>query len=217
MTEAPARVQIWDWPTRIFHWAIVLLIPVLWWTAEEDMMDRHMLAGKVMLGLLLFRILWGFLGSSAARFSSFVRGPRAVMSYLNGRAVHVLGHNPLGGWSVVAMLSLLSAQVGLGLFASDEDGLESGPLAHWIDYETAEEVAEIHATLFNAILVLIGFHIAAILFYAAVRRSDLVTPMLVGTRAAPRATPQMSPAPLWRFLLAAAIAASLTVWIGSGA
>ncbi len=216
MSEAPARVRVWDWPTRIFHWLIVFLIPVLWWTAEEEEMDWHMLAGKVMLGLLLFRILWGFLGSSTARFSSFVRGPRAVMSYLNGRAAHVLGHNPLGGLSVMAMLGALVVQVGLGLFASDEDGLEAGPLSHLVSYDLAEEIAEIHETWFNVILVLIGIHLAAILFYTLVRRNNLVGPMLTGTGKAPAGVEPMRSAPVWRFLIAAALALALTLWIASG-
>ena len=213
--QAPVRVRIWDWPTRIFHWLLVALIPVLWWTAEEGMMDRHRAAGYVMLGLILFRLLWGFIGSSTSRFSNFVKGPRSVMSYLNRNATHVLGHNPIGGWSVAAMLGLLSLHVGLGLFASDEDGLEEGPLAQYISFDTAHEMAELHELLFNLLLALIAIHVIAILFYLVFRRDNLVGPMLTGSRSAGAGTVPMQGAPAWRFILAAALAAAAAWGISS--
>ena len=123
------QVPVWDWPTRAFHWAIVLIVPAMWATHKLERMDVHILLGQAMLGLVLFRLIWGLIGSSTARFSGFVRGPRAVARYLAGRGGTVFGHNPLGGWSVLAMLPLLAVQVGLGLFATDEDGLVSGPLS----------------------------------------------------------------------------------------
>ena len=211
------KVRIWDWPTRLFHWLLVVLIPLQWWTAEQDMMDLHMLSGTLLLGLLLFRLIWGVIGSSTARFTNFVKGPRAVASYLSGRAVHVLGHNPLGGWSVMAMLALLSTQVGLGLFASDEDGLNSGPLSHLIDADLSEDIAEAHEQLFDLLLVLIGLHVAAILFYALFRRQNLVGPMLVGSGEAPEGTAPMQAVPAWRFVLATAVAALAAWWLYNGA
>lgn len=207
------RVRVWDAPTRLFHWLIVLIIPFMWWTAEEEEMDLHRLAGCVLLGLVVFRLLWGLFGGSTARFSNFVKGPRAVISYLSGRAAHVLGHNPLGGWSVIAMLGLLSAQIGLGLFASDEDGIAAGPLSDLISYDLSEEITDLHEFLFNILLALIALHVAAILFYALVRRRNLVGPMLTGADRAPEGTAPLSPAPWWRFVLAAAIAASLSAWM----
>ncbi|MDQ4087318.1 MAG: cytochrome b/b6 domain-containing protein [Pseudomonadota bacterium] len=211
------RVRIWDWPTRLFHWLLVVLIPLQWWTAEQDMMDLHILSGTVMLGLLLFRLLWGVFGSSTARFSNFVKGPRAVVSYLSGRAAQVLGHNPLGGWSVMAMLGLLSLQVGLGLIASDEDGLYSGPLSHLVDAERSESAAEWHEQMFDLLVVLIALHVAAILFYALFKRRNLIGPMLVGTGEAPGDAAPMQPVPAWRFLIAAALAGAGAWWIESGA
>ena len=210
------RVKIWDWPTRLFHWALVVLIPLQWWTAEEEMMELHILFGTIVLGLLLFRLIWGLIGSSTARFANFVKGPRAAISYLSGRAEHVLGHNPLGGYSVMAMLGLLSMHVTLGLFASDDDGIDSGPLSHLVDYDLAEEAADLHETSFDLLLVLIGIHLAAILFYALVRRKNLVGPMLTGSGGAPEGVAPMQPAPLWRFLLAAALATGLAWWIATG-
>lgn len=204
-----SRVRVWDAPIRTFHWLVVLLVPLMWWTAEEEMMDLHMLLGSIMLGLILFRLIWGLIGGSTARFSSFVRGPAAIRDYLAGRWRGV-GHNPLGALSVIALLLLLAVQVGLGLFTSDEDGLYSGPLAHLVSYDASETLAERHETMFYVLLVFIGLHVAALLFYLILRRTDLVTPMVTGRGAASEeGVPALEPAPAWRFVFAAGLAALL--------
>jgi cytochrome b len=202
-------VRIWDLPVRLFHWAIVLLVPALWATHEWDMLDTHILLGEIMLGLVLWRLLWGVLGSSTARFASFVRGPGAVLNYLRSGG-KTFGHNPLGGWSVVAMLLLLAVQVGLGLFASDEDALNEGPLAHRVSYDTARTLAHRHETVFWVLVALIALHVTAILYYRLVRRDDLVTPMITGRGEPVAGVEPMVPAPLWRLLLSVVIAAGLT-------
>lgn len=209
------RIAIWDLPTRAFHWLVVLLIPAMWWTAEEERMDLHILLGQVMLGLILFRIIWGLIGSSTARFVSFVKGPRAIFAYLRGQWSGI-GHSPLGALSVLAMLLVLAVQVGLGLFASDDDGLYQGPLSHYVSLDTAETLAERHETMFNVLLVLIGLHLAALLFYRLVRRNDLITPMLSGGRPGVAGETPMVAAPAWRFVLAAVLALGLTLWISTG-
>lgn len=208
------RIAIWDLPTRIFHWLLVLLVPAMWWTAENDMMELHILLGQMVLGLILFRIFWGLIGSSTARFASFVKGPRAVVAYLRGSWAGI-GHSPLGALSVIAMLLVLVMQVGLGLFASDGDGLQ-GPLSHHVSYDTAETLADRHETMFNVLLVLIGLHLAAILFYRFVKRQKLIEPMVAGGRAAEPGETGMRPAPAWRFFTAAGLALALTLWIGTG-
>lgn len=207
-----ARVRIWDLPTRLFHWAIVLLVPALWWTHQIDRLDLHILLGEVMLGLVLFRLIWGVIGSSTARFVAFLRGPGRVIAYLRGRAPAAFGHNPIGGWSVALMLLLLAVQVGLGLFVSDEDGLNTGPLSHLVSYESARTLADRHETMFYVLLALIVGHIAAIIYYWAVKRDNLVTPMVTGRRAAPADGAELVGAPLWRFVAAVAVAAGLT-WV----
>jgi cytochrome b len=212
-TEPGVPVAVWDGPVRIVHWAIVLLIAFAWWTAEEEMVEWHYRAGMAVLGLLVFRIVWGLIGSSTARFSSFVRGPRGILSYLRGRSGYILGHNPLGALSVVALLALIAAEVGLGLFASDEDGLMSGPFAGWVSEDMAETLTDLHADLFDYLLVLIGLHLAAILFYLLVKRDNLVGPMVGGRRRAPPGTEPMVAASLWRFLTAAGIAAAVVYGI----
>lgn len=210
--EASVPVPVWDRPVRIVHWLLVLLIAFAWWTAEEEMWDWHYRAGLAILGLLVFRLVWGIIGSSTARFSSFVRGPRAIAGYLRGRSGFVLGHNPLGALSVLALLAMVGAEVALGLFASDEDGLFIGPLAALVSEDTAETLTELHEELFDFLLILIGLHVAAILFYLLVKRSNLVKPMLTGSTEAPLDTPPMEQAGAARFGVAAAIAAATVFW-----
>jgi cytochrome b len=213
-SPSPERVRIWDGPTRLFHWLLVLLIPALWWTARYDRIEWHVTLGVATAGLLLFRIIWGLIGSSTARFSHFLKGPRGILSYLNGRAAHALGHNPLGGWSVAAMLALLAAQVGLGLFAEDDDAMAAGPFAIWLEPDTSEWLTELHGTMFYVLLALIALHVAAILVYA-LRRRNLVGPMITGRGKAPQGTAPMRAAPAWRAALALLASAAIALWLWS--
>lgn len=207
-----SRVRVWDWPTRLFHWLLVLLIPASYFSARNEWIELHVTLGLVTFALILFRLLWGLFGSSTARFSNFLKGPRGVVSYLNGRAAHALGHNPLGGWSVAAMLAVLTAQVTLGLFSEDDDGLAWGPLSTLLDGDTVEWLTEWHKWLFNVVLAFIALHVAAIGVYA-IRRKNLIGPMLTGHGSAGEGTAPMTPAPAWRALLAAAIAAAVALWL----
>lgn len=178
-------------------------------------MEWHRYSGYALLGLLIFRIYWGFCGSSSARFSTFVRGLGSVVSYVRGDGAHRdAGHNPLGGWSVAAMLTLMLAQVLIGLFVSDVDGLESGPLSHLVSFEASRTLAEIHEIAFNAILALVALHIAAILFYLFARRDNLIVAMLTGQRRATGMS-SMTPVPAWRVIPGIALAASVVWWVAS--
>jgi cytochrome b len=215
----PTIARIWDLPVRIVHWSFVILIGAMWRSAESHNMTLHKQLGMVFLGLLCFRIFWGFMGSSTARFSVFVKGPRMIIAYLKGKSDQksVPGHNPLGGWSVLAMLALIAAQISFGLVAQDVDGLESGPLNHLVSYESAESAREWHETLFNVLLAFILLHISAILFYLVRKKENLVTSMIVGTKAVDRHTsvPQMGS--LIAFFICASAAALFTWWIWVGA
>jgi cytochrome b len=217
--EAPATtILLWDLPVRIVHWSFVLLLPALWWSWQAGLMEVHRLLGYAALALMLFRLYWGFAGSDTARFASFVKGPRAVARYLAGRAGEpVLGHNPLGALSVVALLFLLALQIGLGLVAQDVDGLFAGPLAHWVDYETSELARAWHGTIFYVLLGFVGLHLAAILFYLLVRRTNLVGPMVTGRKRVPSCVAPSEPAPWRRALMGAAFSLAVTVWIAAGA
>ena len=177
-----SRVRVWDLPTRLVHWLIVGCVGVSWWTAETGRLEWHRWSGYALLGLLVFRIYWGFFGSSTARFASFVRGPRAVFEYMRGSWKIAAGHNPLGSWSVVALIVLLLAQVGLGLFAVDVDGIESGPLSMYVDFDTGRDAAKLHDVLFNVLLAVVCVHIVAVLFYAIFRKENLVGAMVTGAR-----------------------------------
>jgi cytochrome b len=205
-------VAIWDLPTRIFHWALVALIGLSWWTAEEGLLDWHYRSGLAILGLIVFRIVWGVIGSSTARFANFVRGPRAILGHLRGRGGPVLGHNPIGALSVIALLAIVSAQVGLGLFASDEDGLMSGPLAGWIPEDLSEKITDLHHDLFDWLLILIGLHVAAIAYYLLVKRDNLIGPMVHGRGRPPAGSEGMVAAAPWRFAVAFGIAVG-AVWL----
>ena len=201
---------------RLTHWLFVFCITLSWWTAEENAMDWHRYSGYALLGLLVFRIYWGFAGSSSARFSQFLTGPRGIVAYLREpRESHRdAGHNPLGGWSVAVMLTLMLAQVLIGLFVSDVDGIESGPLSHLVSFDTSRTLADIHEVVFNVILTFVGLHIAAILFYLLARKDNLVVAMLTGHRRNVRVKP-MLPVPAWRILPGIALASGVVWWIAS--
>jgi cytochrome b len=200
------RVAVWDWPVRLVHWSLVPLVAFSWWSAEYGDMQWHIRSGLAIFVLLVFRLIWGLVGSSTARFGQFVRGPGAVLGYLRGKVAAPLGHSPLGALSVVALLLVLSAQVGLGLVASDTDGLDAGPLSHLVSWDAAEWAGDTHETLFNAVLALVALHIAAIVYYLA-RRQNLVTPMLTGSK--PGDGEGLRPAPAWRAFAALAVALAL--------
>lgn len=216
------RVKLWDVPIRIIHWSLVLLLPALWWTWKNGDIGTHKLLGYVLLGLLVFRIFWGFAGSETARFSGFVKGPRAVAAYLRGlvskEGEPVVGHNPVGGWSVIALLLLLSAQVIVGLFTQDVDGIESGPLTYLVSYDRADAARWWHDKLFDVLLALVAVHVAAILFYLVVKRDNLVGPMVTGSRKWPASSSLPSPgqAPWWRILVGAALGGGLAWWVSLG-
>ena len=210
-------VRVWDVPTRLFHWLLVGLFAFSWWSAESGNLDRHRLSGLVLLALLAFRLLWGVIGGSTARFSRFVRGPGAVLAYLRGETPVTAGHSPLGGWSVLALLALLIGQVTAGLFAVDTDGLESGPLSDYVSFDTGRSAAHLHHLGFDALLALIAIHIAAVGFYR-LRGRNLITPMLTGSdpELDPAAEP-LVPAGMVRFVVAVVVAAALAWWISKGA
>lgn len=209
-------VRLWDLPVRIVHWSLVLLLALLWWTWRQGNMALHEKLGFVMLGLLVFRLLWGIFGSSTARFIQFVRGPRAIALYLRGRSPLSIGHNPLGAWSVIALLGLLSADVGLGLITQDVDGIEAGPLARFVSYETADWARGWHAWLFNAILAAVAIHVLAIAFYLVVKRDNLIGPMLTGRKSYAEPVEEPTRAPFWRAIAAALFSAGLAWWIARG-
>lgn len=207
MSETPTPV--WDGPTRLFHWSLVVLVLVAWLSAGEQM-TIHRGAGYALVGLLAFRLWWGLAGGSTARFAGFVRGPGAIRKYLQasreGAAGEHAGHNPLGALSVLALLGLVGLQAGLGLFAIDEDGFEGGPLSDRIDFDLARQIAEWHELSFRALQGLVVLHLVAIAYYAVRKRQDLVRPMITGVRRFRAPVQGLVRAPLWRLVVGVLIA-----------
>ena len=210
-----ARQPVWDLPVRLVHWLLAALIAFSWWSVHNDHTDWHIWSGCAILTLLIFRLLWGFAGSSTARWSSFVRGPASVFAHLRGRW-NGIGHTPLGALSVVAIFFALAVQVGLGLVAEDEDGLYTGPLYRLVSIDTSDKARDFHELWFNVILGLILLHIAAILFYRF-RGKKLTMPMITGRAVLTPGTRPMRPGRWWAALICSAIALGVTRWVIAGA
>tara|TARA_R110000787_G_scaffold26080_6_gene73074 strand:- start:6537 stop:7187 length:651 start_codon:yes stop_codon:yes gene_type:complete len=177
---------VWDFAIRLVHWLMVLLVPLLWWTAEEGLMDWHRRLGLTMFGLVLFRLIWGLIGTWTARFLPMVKRIGSLKSYVGKLQKRdyapTFGHSPLAVLSVFALLLALATQVTTGLFSVDVDGLESGPLAVLVSFDTGRQFAEIHEFNFNLLAALIGLHIVAIAVYHFVVKERLVRPMITGGR-----------------------------------
>lgn len=187
------RRMVWDLPVRIVHWTMVLTIIGSWTTNRlgPTYFTWHVVCGCTMIVLVTFRIVWGFIGTRYARFSSFVRGPRAIRAYLRGTdamQAALPGHNPLGAISVVLMLLLLLAQGMTGLFANDAIA-NTGPLYGWVSGSTSDLLTTIHHRVFFLLEVLISLHIAAVLFYTFFKRNKLIGPMFSGYKSAAQVPP----------------------------
>lgn len=212
-----SQIRLWDLPTRLFHWLLVAAIAAAWATGEEggSWMIWHGRIGLFVVGLVVFRICWGFLGSTYARFATFVRGPTAIATYLRGQW-HGLGHNPLGALSVLGLLALTALQTGTGLFASNDDIAYTGYLQALVSSEWSERLTYLHHFVFDLLLILIGLHVAAILFYTHVRKDNLLTPMITGSKEIAQGQPASGGG--MAALIVALTIASGSVWlIGSGA
>ncbi|MEX0960157.1 MAG: cytochrome b/b6 domain-containing protein [Burkholderiales bacterium] len=206
------KLQVWDLPVRLFHWLLVALVVSQIVSVGGLAMEYHALGGYAILTLIVFRIAWGLFGSTHARFSNFLCGPAAVLRYLRslakpGHAPHP-GHNPLGGWSVMLMLASLLTQAISGLFA-DDDILMRGPLAKHVSGDTVSLMTRIHDTNAIVLFVLIGIHIAAVLFYLVFKRENLIGPMFTGYKRVASPPVDAPQAGIWRavILLAASGAA----------
>jgi cytochrome b len=180
-------IHVWDWPVRLFHWSIVALVAAAIVTAYigGDAMVWHMRAGYGVLAMVLFRIAWGFAGTRHARFSSFVHGPRTAIryarSFARGAPPVAVGHNPLGGWAVIALLLTLLLQALTGLFAND-DVIYEGPLAKHVSSALSGEITSLHHLNVWAIGILIGMHVSAIVAHLALAKENLVRPMVTGRK-----------------------------------
>jgi cytochrome b len=204
---------VWDLPVRVFHWALVLLVATSWLTAELGLMDLHFYSGYGIATLVLFRLAWGVAGPRYARFTSFVAGPRRVLRYLRGwlggLPQDAAGHTPPGGWMILALLTLLAAQVATGMVNS-HDGLDTGPW-YWGASRALRAFGETwHARLFDLLLVFSAVHVVAVLLYRLRPGVDLIGPMITGRKHTDQPAIPGSRLPLAAALLLAAAAA---VWL----
>ena len=178
-------IRVWDIPTRLFHWALVGLVICSFITGKigTSAMQYHEWSGVAILILVVFRLGWGLIGGRQSRFSDFVKGPAAVFRYAStlfdkDSKPHI-GHNPLGGWSILAMLASLFIQAATGLFAND-DILTEGPLYDLVSKQTSDWLTDVHHLNQNILALLVAIHLGAIMFHFVVKRENLIKPMITG-------------------------------------
>ena len=192
------RVRVWDLPTRLFHWSLVIGIALMYYTANFGHMRWHLYIGLFLLGLMIFRIIWGFFGSQSARFSNFIKGPDAIKRYISGQLTEneQPGHNPLGALMVVALITLVCLQIMTGLFSVDNNAyVYDGYLKHLVSSDTADKMLGIHQRLFWVMIAFACVHVLFVFLYAIFKRIDLVLPMLTGYKKIEGETPKLRFAP----------------------
>ncbi len=180
--KRPEGTHVWDLPTRLFHWTLAILVVVCFLTGWNggNWMVWHGRAGSAIVGLIAFRLVWGVIGSTYARFATFVRGPQAIVAYLKGQWCGA-GHNPLGALSVLGLLGLMLFQSITGLFGNDDISF-NGPLYALVSKESSDWLVGWHRQTKWLLLALIVLHLGAIGFYRLVKKDDLVKPMLTGRK-----------------------------------
>ena len=200
-----ARILLWDLPLRVFHWSLVACVTTAVVTGELGgaWMAWHGRVGLAVVGLLVFRIVWGLVGSATSRFTQFAPSPSSVLRYLRGRWRGV-GHNPLGALSVFALLGLLTLQAATGLFGNDDIAF-AGPLNHLVDDTLGSRLTGWHRVLALGLFALMGLHLLAVAFHVVVKRHRLVRPMLTGVQHVEAGTPLPAPVRPWRFALVGAV------------
>jgi len=211
------QIQIWDLPLRVFHWLLVFTVITAYITAEigGEFTDWHGRIGALALGLLTFRIIWGFVGSTHARFTDFFPTPSRLAKYLKG-GWQANGHNPLGALSVFALLGALATLIGTGLFANDDIAFQ-GPLYNLINKSSSDWMTGLHEIAFKVLLALIVLHLAAIAFYLAIKKINLVKPMVTGSKEAPKTAPiQTGGGGIFFFLITFAISVTIVWAVFSG-
>ena len=216
--DRPVAIPVWDLPTRLFHWLLVVLVALSFTTGSigGNAMQYHECSGFAILILLVFRIIWGFVGSRTSRFSYFAKGPATLWRYavtlVRGKSERYLGHNPLGGWSVLAMLLVLLAQAATGLFAND-DIITEGPLYLWVSKPLSDWLTGVHRLNRYLIMVLVVTHVSAVLFYLLVKHENLIKPMITGIKHWVGSDTTPPAAPTWLAAVMAAIVGFLLYFI----
>ena len=211
------KIRVWDLPTRLFHWLLVALVIAAVVSIKlktNESMVWHGRFGHMIFGLIVFRIVWGIVGSTYARFWNFFPTPGRLMAYLRG-SWQGLGHNPLGALSVFALLGLVGFQAVSGLFAND-DIVFRGPLAPAISTALGNEISTLHRQMEDWIYVLVGLHVAAVLFYAIFKKNDLIGPMITGNKKVSDDLAEPARGGGWVALLIALAVTAFAMWASSG-
>jgi cytochrome b len=212
----PRPIRVWDLPTRIVHWLLALFVVTSIVTAKigGNAMVWHGRFGLTVFGLVVFRVVWGVVGSTYARFAQFVRGPGAIRDYLNGHWRGV-GHNPLGALSVLALLGLMSIQSLAGMLSNDDIAFQ-GPLYALVSSDLSNWISGLHRQAEWVLYGLVGIHVAAVFYYTHVRKDDLIAPMIRGTREVSDPTVEPARGGGAGAFMFALVVAVLAVWIASG-
>jgi cytochrome b len=188
MSARLRRVRVWDLPTRLFHWAVVILVVAAYATWQLNWMDWHARCGYAVLALALFRVLWGFFGSETARFARFLAAPRAAARHLAHAFLREpdrqAGHNAAGGWVVLLFVLLLLGETLSGLYVAN-DVADEGPLTELTPAPVANAITALHSILWDALLAAVTLHLLAIGVYAAAKGQNLLRPMITGWKLLP--------------------------------
>ncbi|WP_028773146.1 cytochrome b/b6 domain-containing protein [Shewanella waksmanii] len=214
-TQSPVKTKVWDLPTRVFHWGMLALLVALYWAASEGEMEWHQICAYGLMILLAFRIVWGFIGSETAQFKHFVHSPKAVISYAqqvkSKQAPMAVGHNPLGGYMVVVLISVVAIQLISGLFATD-DIFTEGPLYAYVSSEVSSWLTWLHKKNFDLILVLSGVHVLAVLLHR-LKGEKLVLAMITGYKRLDNHVELSFRSVVLALILLAALALPITAWL----
>ncbi|OXC74994.1 cytochrome b/b6 domain-containing protein [Caballeronia sordidicola] len=216
--QAARPVLVWDVPTRLFHWLVVVLVAAAYATSELNWMGWHVRIGEMLLTLVLFRLLWGFFGSDTARFRNFMSAPAAAWQHLR----HVLrreadlqvGHNSAGGWMVLLLLALLLGETLSGLYVNN-DVADDGPLTQWVPASIANAITALHTILWDALLAAVALHVLAIAVYAVAKGHNLLRPMLTGRKRLPERIRAPRQASTIRALLLLVLSATLVTLLAT--
>ena len=213
------HVLIWDLPLRIFHWLFAFTVIASWYTSDQDndLIELHMQLGYFALGLLVFRVLWGFVGTKHSLFTSFIPTPKRLVLYIknlsNNRIESNVGHNPLGSLMVILMILLISLQAISGLFIND-DVFSSGPYYESVSKDIEKIMVFLHHNVFDFMIAAIILHLVAIGYYVRIKKQSLILPMITGKKAEKiNNTLEIKHSKLWTALLVVIVAAIFVYWL----
>ncbi|WP_416190808.1 cytochrome b/b6 domain-containing protein [Neisseria sp. CCUG12390] len=214
------KIKVWDLPTRIFHWTLVLAIAFMWYSGETggNLLAWHLRCGLLILALVVFRVCWGLWGSDTAKFANFVRGPKQIVRYLKGEITEneQPGHNPLGALMVLALLGAVSVQVVTGLFSPDDNTfIHNGYLNNLVSSDTGAAMRKIHFGFFNVLLALAAVHIITIFAYKFLKKHNLITPMMTGYKELEGKLPLLKFAGSGKLVAALAVALAVALLVAA--